>query len=619
MTTQFADSSGHVLQYSNDGSLDRLPDKVLTLGKDSAAFACDLIPGKHFVLQISQSPNEDGTVSLRPKPSLLARLRSQNAPAGKTSTSFLLVLESAEEMGSWMSTVRKEIDNFGSKRQSESTRESSSLEEVPEDQTPETQSQKASFSEDAAFSHRSQVKRDPIQSSRITPIDSPFQSQYAGSPRIVASDWEGDRSERTISIADTASLHSSRRSNRQSADVSSIATTAVSSDQLQLDQLRERSRYSYVSAATSTSGTGTRSSSRNASPSPTSPLNGGFSPPDSEPLRSASSLKSFQNAKRRSFQQLLPTTNENSVASAGATSVTPQRHSIYGPTSPTIKNPESEMSFTKTSVATAAPAAVLPPTSQLAPTLCKPTASNVRHSTYTPARYGMRSSSAPPTRQGTLSPPPRDPAPPPTRRQSTMGNLPGATTLAPPNNRRLSQTPKLFMRPLPVRPQAQHSDGSVVVPRRLSSLGPSPSPAPLPLGVYVNRSVTAPAQPPSALSSDALKHGPLSTSQQLRRPNSLQVRSDHAPFLSTSRPVAAPARAVSSTPSFVPGKRQSTLYQSPSNPALRQLSSERMAVRSVAPRRSMPVMGLPPPAPPPNMPLPPPPPVSAPRLAVGLS
>jgi hypothetical protein len=162
-----------------------------------------------------------------------------------------------------------------------------------------------------------------------------------------------------------------------------------------------------------------------------------------------------------------------------------------------------------------------------------------------------------------------------------------------------------------VRPQAQHvqTNPSLNVPRRLSSLGPPPAP--------INRSVTAPVRPSSAISPNPRAQPnpqrPLPPQQQLRRPNSVQIRSDHAPFLSSSRPTTAPIR-ISSTPSFVQGKRMSTapnLRQSSSMAALRKethLQPMHQQGPTPMPRRSMPVINLTPPAPPPNMPLPPPPP-----------
>ncbi|KAF2732191.1 hypothetical protein EJ04DRAFT_401438, partial [Polyplosphaeria fusca] len=598
---------GYVLQYAGEGPFDRLPEKVLKLGKESAAFASDLIPGKHWVLQILQSANEDGTVAPGPKSSILSRLRIQNSSARRAANSFLLVLESAEEMDSWMTTVRKEIDSLGGMK--------AKNEPIAESPAPEAVERKIRES----MSHRYLVQRDPNRVSKLAPIDSPLQSQYEPSPKIVASDWEGDRGEKTVSIVtDSASLQSSRRSAmRHSLEVSSVASTPVSPEQLQLEQLRDRrtSRYSYMSAATSASGPGTRSTSRNSSPAPHSPSKEGFSSAEgfspSESLRSATSLRSFHmnpnnaTASRRRSMQPLPITNEHTSLSAASTSM-PQRHSIYGPTSPTIRAPEQELT---------SPTPV--PSSTASSTTATPHPANARFSSqfssHTPVRSSARSSSAPPTRN-VISPPPRDPAPPPGRPQSTLGSLPSAAALGTRTVNRVSQGSKPFMRPFPVRPQ--QTDGSMVIPRRFSSLGPAP--APIPLGVVVNRSVTAPIQqvypPHMPVLPIELRTSPLATitntqtppTARLVRPASVQIRPSPAPFQSSSR--NGPVR-ISSTPSFLPGKRASTtptLQTSPSIGLLRQQAQ--MQAKALGPRKSMPVLGLPPPAPPPNMPLPPPPP-----------
>jgi hypothetical protein len=632
-------TSGHVLQYAGDGPFDRLPEKVLKLGKGSAAFASDLIPGKHWVLQVLQSANEDGTATVGPKHSLLSRLRIQGSAARRTAASFLLVMESAEEMESWMTAVRKEIENFGGMKTSEeSSRASSSTEESSEKQSSEA-------------SHRSIPHRaNRISKLGPTPVDSPIQSHYSDSPKIVASDWECDRAQKTHSIADTTSMYSNRHSmHRRSMEAPSIATTAVSNEQVQLDQLRERShRFSYMSTATSASGTGTRNTSRNSSPAPNSPLKEGFSPAESEPLRSATSLRSFHmspgntTARRRSMQPL-PVTNEDGSVPA-VTPPPPQRHSIYGPTSPTVRetpisrDPAPTIKVARRESRSRLEPGVLitpfdsfTPTPAPAPTPVPTPAKRLtlgQLETQNLVRYSVRSVSAPPSRNLTVSPPPREaaPTPPAARPQSIVGSL---SAVAPPNHseRRASLTPKPFMRPFPVRPQTQNSDGSTVVPRRMSTLASS-GPAPLPLGIVINRSVTAPAAPPSVRSPSRNSTSFQTTSPpppgvQLRRPTSVQVRSDPAPFLSSRRMVSntpsfVQGKRVSSGPAFMAGNRfpvnpapTSAPRESPSIPVLRGQGAQLEPPKVVVARRSMPAMSLPPPAPPPNMPLPPPPPTLA--------
>ncbi|EGD93642.1 hypothetical protein TESG_01183 [Trichophyton tonsurans CBS 112818] len=108
-------TSGHLLQYGIDGNFDRLPEEVLALGGDSVAFACDAIPGRHWVLQISQT-QDDVEPSLEPKKTILDRFRRiSNAEPQKPTSSFLLILDSAEELTSWLTFVRRAIQALGGK------------------------------------------------------------------------------------------------------------------------------------------------------------------------------------------------------------------------------------------------------------------------------------------------------------------------------------------------------------------------------------------------------------------------------------------------------------------------------------------------------------------------
>ncbi|KAF1850475.1 uncharacterized protein K460DRAFT_275099 [Cucurbitaria berberidis CBS 394.84] len=641
-------TAGFVLQYGGDGSFDRLPEKVLKLGKDSAAFACDLIPGKHWVLQISSRAHDDGTVEPEPKHNLLSRLRSQNATTKKSATNFLLVLESAEEMDEWMTTVRKEIDNMGGmKVKEDATRASSSTDGSTEKKSTDT------------ASHRYLVHRDPNVITKVAPpIDSPPQSQYSASPRIVTSDWETDRSVRTASIAESSSGQSSRRDNntRQSVDMSSVASTPVSQHQLQLDQLRGRSRSSFMSTTTATSGPGTRNTSREPSPAPQSPLKESFSPiGEAEPLRTTMSLKSFHmnpsnngTASRRRSVQPLPVTNENLLPPIQVP-ISHPRHSFYSPTSPTVPelgkpgalgpamtskvsvatSPLNDKENTVAHITSCARSTTPKLQTNFAGELSITPEGQTREDS--PVKCNTRSYGSPP-RRNTISPPPNGPAPLPPqsgKRQSVFGTPAmsnqsaaaySASSPTARTQRRLSATPKPFFRPFPIRPQAQHSDAARIVPRRQSSLTPTSAPAPLPLGINVSRSVTAPARSPSAAANMTPTSHPNNlhfAPNTLRRPNSVIIRSDPAPFLSSSRPV----RAIQSTPSFVPGRRASNVPTSaprqwqpaPSIDTLRQQAlahqaQEHAQQKAVLPGGSMPAMGLPPRAPPPNMPLPPPPP-----------
>jgi hypothetical protein len=631
-------TAGYVLQYAGDGTFDRLPEKVLQLGKESAAFACDLIPGKHWVLQISSHATDDGTFETGPKNSLLARLRTQNATIRKSATSFLLVLESAEEMDEWMTTVRKEIDNLGGMRAKDDYARASSS---TDDSAGKVSSEQTS--------HRYRVTRDPHGVSRIAP---PIEPHNTASPKVITPDWETNGDEQNASSADSSSGQTGRYANgRPSVEMSSVASTPVSQHQIQLDQLRGRSRFSFMSTATSASGAGTRNTSRDSSPAPQSPLKEEFaSAGENEPFRSAMSLRSFHmnpsnsmSSRRRSMQPL-PITNEDSQ-SAVKTPPKSKRHSFYSPASPTV--PELGKPF---AVAPTVPAKEETNNIEVAPSNARHVADVARSSPPqvktdvsaqaegedaipiredSPVRFNAHIYSSPP-RRDVISLPPKDPAPlplpPAQRRQSIIRASPSPTSapapmyastkVDPKARRRTSGSPKPFLRPLPVRPQAQHGDSTTILTRRQSSLTPTSVPAPLLLGTNGTRSVTAPVRPPSAASNmtpTSSPHGLNSASrdsQALRRPASVQIRAaDPAPFLS-SRPV----RAIASTPSFVPGRRMSNApppslsHLTPSIDALRQQAlAQHIDQKIIAPRRSMAALGLPPPAPPPNMPLPAPP------------
>lgn len=643
-------TAGYVLQYAGDGTFDRTPEKVLKLGKDSAAFACDLIPGKHWVLQISSHALEDGAreppAPARSRNSMLSRLRSPAVPVRKTATSFLLVLESAEEMDSWMTAVRKEIDNQGGKQvRDESRRASTSTEDSREKQSSET------------TSHRFQVRRDPKAPSKL-PIDSPVQSQY-GSPKIVTSDWESSRSERTPSIAESLGGQSYRYgTSRQSAESSSIASTPVSQSQVELDQLRGRPRYSYMSTATSTSTPGTRNTSRSSSPIAQSPfVDSSPLSADGEAYRSATSLKSFHmnpgnsmGSRRRSMQQL-PVTNED-FTPAVKVSQERQRHSLYGPVSPNIietgpaskTGPSASTSSALNQENGAAQDGALSNLRDSRPALAMHASTTSENHNITRSQVPVREDSPLQSsarrysnaRRDMVSPPPREPAPlPPTSapRQSIViappsmnmenNKLPYELTLGTRAARRVSTNPKPFIRPFPVRPQQHHTEQAAIVPRRLSSLTPQSRPAPLPLRVNINRSVTAPVQAPSQASRPSvasdIRNQMSQSEQMLRRPVSVQPqpRASQVPLQAASRPI----RAIASTPSFLPGKRTSNPIVAPINPRISVSGTYKPEspiegrlqpqLRIIPPRRSMGAIGMPPPMPPPDLPLPPPPPSTA--------
>ena len=234
-------TSGYFLQYAGQGPSDRLPEKIMPLSKDSAAFASDAIPGKPYVLQISQVSDEDGTLDTEASKSMFKSLGLRSQMKRSTS-SFLLVLESPEELSAWMVAVRKEIQAMGGREyRPDEFRKPAELESIQElHQRP---------------SQRYLVRRDPNRFSQIPGITL---SENTLSP---------DPSKQVIDLVDPASLKRQSMATQQSVDSRTTSNAAESINQIHLDRLKESPRQSYASTAGMTT-----SSSRDSSPGP-SPAN----------------------------------------------------------------------------------------------------------------------------------------------------------------------------------------------------------------------------------------------------------------------------------------------------------------------------------------------------------
>ncbi|KAI9727328.1 MAG: hypothetical protein M1828_006947 [Chrysothrix sp. TS-e1954] len=126
-------TSGYLLQYAAEGSSERKPEKVLKLGPKSAAFASDVIPGKHFVLQIVQMTVEVDGVPCPPRKSFMSKLGISNPiKTRNNSDNILMVFERPEDMNKWMISIRKEIDHLaGNKVRSPTTPRRATIEDWP--------------------------------------------------------------------------------------------------------------------------------------------------------------------------------------------------------------------------------------------------------------------------------------------------------------------------------------------------------------------------------------------------------------------------------------------------------------------------------------------------------
>ncbi|CEJ84600.1 hypothetical protein VHEMI03522 [[Torrubiella] hemipterigena] len=99
-------TSANLLQYTADGHYERVPERVLKLTANSAAFVTDCIPGKHWVLRISA----DVLTTLTPDPASMVDHRSLfSKEPNRRASNFLMVFDNADDMDGWIVAVRSEI------------------------------------------------------------------------------------------------------------------------------------------------------------------------------------------------------------------------------------------------------------------------------------------------------------------------------------------------------------------------------------------------------------------------------------------------------------------------------------------------------------------------------
>ncbi|KAK6004495.1 hypothetical protein QM012_008357 [Aureobasidium pullulans] len=107
-------NDGIILQYSEKGGGERLPERALQLGSESVAFACDLVPGRPYVLQVDQKPTATSDLHTAPsQTSLLTKIGLKDNLPRVGDHSILIILDTAEELTSWMNAVRKQIQLLG--------------------------------------------------------------------------------------------------------------------------------------------------------------------------------------------------------------------------------------------------------------------------------------------------------------------------------------------------------------------------------------------------------------------------------------------------------------------------------------------------------------------------
>ena len=269
-------TSGYVLQYAGDGLYDRLPEKIMPLSKNSAAFASDAIPGKPYVLQISQVSDDEGTLDTEASQSLFKKLGIRIESKRSTSC-FLLVLESPEDMSAWLVTVRKEIEAMGGKEyKPDEFRRPTTRDAVPQLQQRPSQ--------------RYLVKRDPKRFSgtaRPSPTEGSFRdkslrndshqvqssiksSSSENGQYLPSGDTDGDwvnikRAPQLPVDRTPAAVNRHSLATQRSTETRSASNTTASLNQMYLDGLRESPRQSYASTGARTVAT-SRDSSPGSSP-----------------------------------------------------------------------------------------------------------------------------------------------------------------------------------------------------------------------------------------------------------------------------------------------------------------------------------------------------------------
>lgn len=626
-------TSGYLLQYSGDGSFDRLPEKMMQLGKDSVAFASDVIPGKHWVLQISKAMDADGTPAADSR-SLFSRLTFRGADYRRTATSLLLVLNSAEEMDSWIAVVRREIEALGGKKHVSETGKPK-----PDDKVMQLKAQP---------SHRYLVQRDPDQFSNPS---TPLSPAFGPPPWTRSNSLQANLEEAASALSDV------QPPLRPSTGHESIANSFTSHDGRQLESLRDsRNRLSYVS-----SGQRTMITSQASSPA-TSPTCENMSTfDDFTPKASIEDVRPRPNAaaineRRRSMQAMpIPVLEAQQAPKI-------HRHSTYsGPARPNLNHSPMTPNFSlpNTSSRRYSAMKMTPVDVPAIPTIITRTPSKVQ----LPTLKGARKATPPALAVARPLSPVEDPPSPergipvftPTESsfkmlqqiKASVVDIPPRSPLPEPSAVEINPPTRRSGLVPPSSPGTTHIDFQF--PRRHSSIqtsrdsmdedleepsGSAPIPAavvPKPLSKPPFDEQVRPQDEDVTPDMETERLSPLpilpNRGQKLRRPMSMQIRpttlsptdyrpvsqrSSRPPPISSSSQLSNASRPLSTVQAHMAstavGQGSRSPVLKPISPSLQRLRLESSA-KHLANRKSMPLLvNGPPPAPPPDCALPPLPP-----------
>ncbi|KAK0932819.1 hypothetical protein LTR29_015621 [Friedmanniomyces endolithicus] len=300
-------ASGYLLQYAETGPSNRLPERVLQLGKESAAFVCDLIPGKHHVLQISQAVDQHG-VLLATSGSIFSKWSLRNTTAKRMTPNLLLVMHDVTEMDSWMTAIRDKIAALGG-----------GVESRPETYAKPERKGSRDESEEATRSssriHRAQMRSNPSKVSLVsTTIDESPDSLAVPTRRIEEDEKSEvgtiDEIEEEAARLTEEPMSPSKHENE--VDAQSMRSAATSMDQQRLNSLRSSQRISHSTVATTIGSS--RTNSICGSPPSEDIINGGSesSTESHEPKSPYRSLSSYASAVARR-RTAMPLTNKKDL------------------------------------------------------------------------------------------------------------------------------------------------------------------------------------------------------------------------------------------------------------------------------------------------------------------
>ncbi|KAF6220567.1 hypothetical protein HO133_003000 [Letharia lupina] len=516
-------TSGYFLQYAGQGPFDRLPEKIMSLTKESAAFASDAIPGKPYVLQISQVAHDNGSLDTEASRSMFKNLGLRSQMKRSTS-SFLLVFESPEELSAWMATVRKEIQAMGGKEyRPDEFRKPAEVESIQElHQRP---------------SQRYLVKRDPNRFSQITDL---VPNVTFGNNTLSPEPSK----QAVVDPTDPSFVRRQSMATQQSLESRATSNTAESINQIHLDHLRESPRQSYASVGKTTS------SSRDSSPGP-SPVNLQADIPQwPQNFNERRQTTSMYHGLVKSSAQQLTSPNKKRRESTTSPPAPPSSHRISkyapqqqrtpSPAAPNFSVPTFSKRYSSSSNSPAlscttskpqTPPAALIHASPSPPVISEEGAGNGRRTSIIgelqhlqkPSPRALNglfpSTSTPPRSAGSCGPPSSSEGNPPfSRRFSSLEYSRGVSPLQlashspsphPPPTTALPAIPgadlssrssfiKSPLSPLPPLPGAEESRASSTTPTPPTALLASPSATPSP-HTFVTPSPSPPSPPPTAL------------------------------------------------------------------------------------------------------------------------